>query len=233
MLDRTSDAMTDESYLARCAASESARPVLQVDFREQPSRVFTLLDESQLFDLSVTRLETGDYALNNSITIERKTYADFKLSIIDARLFGQASRLARLPRPLLLIEGAPTDGPQIHPHAVRGALMTLATASRIPSVFCAGPEDTVLTLRLLAGQSHADELQLPRAGYRPRRLHNRRLFVLQGLPGVGPLLARRLLLHFGSVEAVMRASLDELQSVDGCGHKKAGAIRRVVADSQL
>jgi ERCC4-type nuclease len=55
------------------------------------------------------------------------------------------------------------------------------------------------------------------------------LYVLQGLPGIGPERAERLLTQFGGVEAVMVASRRELQSVPGIGEKTAEAIRWLLA----
>jgi ERCC4-type nuclease len=52
--------------------------------------------------------------------------------------------------------------------------------------------------------------------------------VLQGLSGVGPALAHRLLLEFGSVERVITASEEALMRVRGVGSKKAARIRELV-----
>lgn len=43
------------------------------------------------------------------------------------------------------------------------------------------------------------------------------LHLLQGLPGIGPERAARLLDHFGSVRAVMAADAAELRTVPGVG----------------
>ncbi|MCH2113523.1 MAG: DNA-processing protein DprA [Pirellulales bacterium] len=48
--------------------------------------------------------------------------------------------------------------------------------------------------------------------------------------GVGPLMQRRLLEHFGRPEKVLRASPSELQSVQGVGPKLASAIARASTD---
>ena len=59
-------------------------------------------------------------------------------------------------------------------------------------------------------------------------LPSRKLYVLQGLPGIGPALASRLLLQFGSIERVVAANADTLTEVRGVGRKKAARIREVV-----
>ena len=66
---------------------------------------------------------------------------------------------------------------------------------------------------------------MPRPGYRPKAKRARQLFLLQGLPGVGPERAARLLERFGSVQAIMTASADDLATVDGIGERTAAKMR--------
>ena len=56
--------------------------------------------------------------------------------------------------------------------------------------------------------------------------------MLQGLAGVGPERAKRLLDEFGSVESVLTASMEDLRAVDGIGLTTAEAIRWVVSEKQ-
>lgn len=62
-------------------------------------------------------------------------------------------------------------------------------------------------------------------------LRARQLFVLQGLPGIGPERAGRLLERFGSVQAVAAASAAELAAVDGLGETTAARIRWALEES--
>lgn len=57
-----------------------------------------------------------------------------------------------------------------------------------------------------------------------------RIYVLQGLPGVGPALATRLLNHLGSVERVVTADVSSLLQIRGVGPKRAAGIRKVVSE---
>jgi ERCC4-type nuclease len=52
--------------------------------------------------------------------------------------------------------------------------------------------------------------------------------MLQGFPGIGPHLAKRLLNHFGSVAAVLSASSETLKGVKGVGRATAETIREVL-----
>ena len=84
-------------------------------------------------------------------------------------------------------------------------------------------------LRFVAHQLvNLDPGILQRYDRKPRRLASRKLYVLQGLAGIGPALASRLLLQFGSIERVFAADEDALMQVRGVGRKKAARIRELV-----
>jgi excinuclease ABC subunit C len=55
--------------------------------------------------------------------------------------------------------------------------------------------------------------------HRSRRDKAMTTSLLDGLPGVGPARKRALLTHFGSPEAVVQASSEELQAVPGLPSK--------------
>jgi ERCC4-type nuclease len=69
-----------------------------------------------------------------------------------------------------------------------------------------------------------------RYGSRPKGRRKKQLFILQGLPGVGSERAIRLLEAFGSVEAVITATGEELQSVEGIGKHISENIRWAVSE---
>ena len=215
--------------------SDSAKPSrwpLRIDHREVKSRLVQIAGDSGLFEVQLASLKAGDYVVNRRVVVERKTHLDLVLSILDGRLFAQAAAL-QLPgqRSLFLVEGPrPARLPRVHPDAIKGALLSLAVSWRLPVVFSRDPEDSLKCLQMLAEQSQAlSTRRLTRAGPRPKGDLRRRMFLLQGLPGIGPSLAQRLLAHFGSVEKILLADANLLLQVDGCGPKTAAAIRSVVA----
>lgn len=63
---------------------------------------------------------------------------------------------------------------------------------------------------------------------KPLSLEEQQLFIVESLPQVGPVTARKLLEEFGSVEGVVGASLKDLQKVEGIGKKIAQNIRKVL-----
>ncbi len=199
------------------------------DARERGSQLLQLLEQSPAFDVHVASLQRGDYLIENQVTVERKRFDDFAVSLVDGRLFAQAAALSGMTRPLMLIEGPRDRATAVHPHSLKGALLSLATAWRLPVVFSRDAAESVWIFEALGRQSYADASgDITRGGYRPKRLHARRSFVLQGLPGVGPVMARRLLERFGSVRGVMLAQERELAGVPGCGPKRAAAMARIL-----
>ena len=118
--------------------------------------------------------------------------------------------------------------PEVHPHALKGAMSSLAVMWRLPVLWARDPEDSLRLLCFLANQLRSAEDGLKRYDRKPKRLASRKLYMLQGLPGVGPALASRLLLEFGSVERVVTANEGELTRVRGVGRQKAARIRELV-----
>lgn len=216
------------------APATNARPrrwQLRVDFSEHNAALLDLARACDDFDVEMVRLAVGDYSIDERIVVERKTYSDFATSLADGRLFPQAAALARSPhRPVILLEGPkPPTMPDVHPHALKGAMVSLAVMWRLPVLYARDPEDSLRILRFLAQQvRRTDHGILRRYDRKPKRLASRKLYILQGLPGVGPALANRLLVRFGSIERVIAADEATLMQTRGVGRKKATGIREVL-----
>lgn len=201
-----------------------------VDFREKPSGIIELMITGGV-DVQVKQVAYGDFILDGVITVERKTSDDFVVSIIDGRLFRQVANLKKnCDHPVLLIEGNPfRTGLKMSRSAIRGALLNVQTVWNVPVVYSRSLEDSIELMQIMAFQFKKMAAVMPlRAGYRPRRLSTRQLYVLQGFPGIGPHLAKRLLNHFGSVAAVLGASAEKLKAVKGVGRVIAETIREVL-----
>jgi DNA excision repair protein ERCC-4 len=222
--------MASSSRPPRLTAMQPARHRLRVDFAEQNAALLDLARACVDFDVQLDRLPVGDYSIDDRVIVERKTYADFATSLIDGRLFPQAAALARCPhRSVILLEGPTLPClPNVHPHALRGAVISLAVMWRLPVLYARDPADSLRVLRDLARQANLAGGYLKRYDRKPKRLATRKLYLLQGLPGVGPELAHRLLERFGSIERVITAPEDALMQVRGVGPKKAARIRQLV-----
>ena len=208
------------------------RHTLRVDFSQRHSTLLDLARASGEFDVHLEQLAIGDYFVDGGVLVERKTYADFATSLVDGRLFPQVAALARSPhRSVLLLEGPkPLRMPDVHQHALKGAIVSLAVMWRLPVIHARDPEDSLYIFRCLADQlGRTAGGVLKRYDRKPKRLASRKIYMLQGLPGVGPALANRLLLHFGTVEHVSTADEGTLMEVHGIGQKKALRIRQVLS----
>ena len=209
---------------------ETSELKITVDYREKKSGIVDLLkDKGAVVD--VKRVPYGDYMIDGEITIERKTAKDFLVSIIDGRLFSQLSNLKKsCINPMLLIEGNPyRTNMQFDQMAIKGALISTSAIWYVPVIFSCNKEDTSDILMTISKQVKAHIGVAPLRGcYRPKRLKSKQLYILQGLPQIGPVLAKRLIQHFESVANVMNASLDDLTKVDGIGKVSAQKIREVM-----
>ncbi len=207
-----------------------------VDDRESAGSVLAVLQRQACVRLRVERLPVGDYRVDDSLLFERKTLPDLVASIKDGRLFAQGLRLANLPSPLrgaVILEGTARDLAQcrMRREAIQGALTTLTLFLGLPLLRSMDPEETASLILLAARQGRAFASgTLPRRGRRPRGKARVQSRILQGLPGVGPERARRLLERFGTVEAVMAAQASELADVPGVGKGTAKAIRWAVEE---
>jgi DNA excision repair protein ERCC-4 len=206
------------------------RVKIRMDYREKASGLLVLLQETELI-LEVGEVRYGDYIINDAITIERKRARDFLISIVDGRLFKQLSNLKKhCSRPLLLIEGnAYETDLAFDPLAIKGALLSTQAIWYVPVIFSSSKEETRDIFLMLGRQEESNLDVVPlRGGYRPKRLKSRQLTLIQGLPQVGPILAKRLLEHFGSVAGIMNATIAELICVEGIGQVAAKAIRAIL-----
>jgi ERCC4-type nuclease len=204
------------------------------DDRESKSEVIASLFEIEDVHVSIQRLAIGDYQISSRVIVERKTIKDFAISIIDGRLFKQMICLANSNSlGVLILEGSINDTVDLGMtrESMQGALITVSLMFGIHVLRSKNPSETA---RLIVFSGRQIETMprggLQRHGYRPKTKRKRQLFILQGLPGIGPEKAARLLDEFGSVEAVISASSEELQSVDGIGKSIAERIRWAVSE---
>ncbi|WP_395676542.1 excinuclease ABC subunit UvrC [Inquilinus sp.] len=89
--------------------------------------------------------------------------------------------------------------------------------------FSLEPKDPVLYfLQRLRDEAHRFVI----GGQRTRRAGDITRSPIDEIPGIGPRRKKALLLHFGSARAVSRASLQDLEAVDGISEAVAGLIYR-------
>lgn len=201
-------------------------PAIIVDHRELSSSVCEELMRNGL-NVRPASLGEGDYMVSDRVVVERKTAADLSDSLVDKRLFEQASRLAgRCERPMMIIEGDDIfNHRNIDRKALLGAIASISLDFGIPLMFTRDPAGTaefLMALRRREGAKKGASVPERRPG--GRKGEEILTEVLSGLPGISSRLAGRLLERFGSLKDVFNASVEDLMGVEGIGSARAREI---------
>lgn len=210
-------------------------PVVFADTREGNSKVILHLSEMEI-DVKVQAMAVGDYQVSDEVVIERKTAKDFVDSIVDKRLFKQArSLMEEFKRPLIILEGDDLYNGMINPNAIRGSIASIALDFGISIIPTRNAQDTAAMIKRIAIREQSGEktpIQI-RTDKKPVNLWEQQLFIIESLPNIGPVNAKNLLEHFGTVANIINASESQLQEVEGIGKKTAANIRKVVDSKYL
>lgn len=217
------------------APKKEELPVVFADTREGNSKVIRHLSEMEI-DVKVQAMAVGDYQVSDEVVIERKTAKDFVDSIVDKRLFKQArSLMEEFKRPLIILEGDDLYNGMINPNAIRGSIASIALDFGISIIPTRNAQDTAAMIKRIAIREQSGEktpIQI-RTDKKPVNLWEQQLFIIESLPNIGPVNAKNLLEHFGTVANIINASESQLQEVEGIGKKTATNIRKVVDSKYL
>ncbi|WP_276259447.1 DEAD/DEAH box helicase [Haloglomus litoreum] len=225
-----------EGLVATAGGDPDAEDIeIVADQRELDSHIARDLSKR---DGVTTRLETlavGDYVLSDRVAVERKSVDDFLDTLLgnDRSMFDQVGDAARhYARPVVILEG---DGlyekRNVHPNAIRGALSSLAVDFGASVLQTRDTDETADLLEVIARREQdRDDREVQVHGEKSSKtLAEQQEYVVSSVAEVGPVTARALLDHFGSVEAVMTADADALKEVSGVGDVTATRIREVVS----
>jgi len=195
------------------------------DNRERASGIPELLVEKGI-NVIMKQLAVSDYMIDGDIVIERKTSTDFVQSILSGHLFDQCARLRKTGlHSLIIVEGNPFNTRHdIKPEAIKGALLSVSLSWQIPVIRSSGIEDTVQLMIMAAAQQLNLPVFIRKMGKKPKKYQKQQHYLIQTLPGVGPILAQRLLAHFTNIEQIVLADIAILTNVDGIGKRKAKRV---------
>ncbi len=205
---------------------------ITVDNREQNSRVVENLSRKDI-RIDTAQLSIGDYIISEDIAVERKEVSDFLESVMDGRLFSQARSLSEnYQQPVLILEGKDLyEKRNIEDNAIYGALSSLACDFRIPILFASDEGETASLLSTMVKRNEEEGgATSVRKDKKSMSSHDRKRYILEGLPSISAVLAERLLEHFGSVRKVFMADEEELQEVEGIGPSTAEKILSTISE---
>ncbi|BEP18613.1 hypothetical protein PYJP_19650 [Pyrofollis japonicus] len=188
--------------------------------------------------VAVMELQAGDYYIlapdpSKALLVERKTVLDLANSIRDNRIWDQAKRLSEAARhdgvrPVIVLEGwlgLIEKKTKWNLTAVLRIIDELVLDWGIPVIPTNNKDATAAWIAAKAkslGKTEEKRILRLRVEKKPMSLNDRILYVAEGI--VGPILARRLLMHFGTLRRIANASINELMKVEGIGEIRAREI---------
>lgn len=214
---------------------ESDAVEIVADQRELSSTIGRELSSREDTTVRLESLEIGDYVLSDRVVVERKSVRDFLATLTgeERSIFDQVRRMTEFySRPILVIEGTENlyEERNVHPNAIRGVFASLAVDFGVSVLWTIDESDTASLLRVIAEREQRNqERQVRVHGEKTTKtLAEQQEYVVSSIAEVGPVTAEALLASLGSVNAVLTADLEELQSVEGVGTVTAERIQEVV-----
>jgi len=202
-----------------------------VDHREYRSNVVKNLAVKGI-SVEPQQLDVGDYVLSTRIGVERKSVDDFLESLINGKLFKQVSQLREAySRPVLILEGENLlTKRNINHNAIFGSLASISVDFGIPVLTTKDASETADLLHVIAKREQREDKKdvAVRGEKTQMSLKERQQFLVEGLPNVSAVIAKRLLSHFGSIKDITNASEQELMDVNGVGKNISSEIIKLL-----
>ncbi|MCD6428730.1 MAG: hypothetical protein J7L12_03845 [Desulfurococcales archaeon] len=211
------------------------------DEREKASKVPKYLSAMGV-TVIYKQLPVGDYIPAEGIVIERKRVDDLARSVFDGRFFDQLRRLKESSdKVVLVIEGNLNYLRARYAsryRAIEAAIITASIVNSLPILHTQDTKHTAEVIKYIAEKFQESKQRVPTPSMykkvvKPKTTDLRKwqLFILSSFPGIGPILAERLLIKFGSLKNVLNSSPSELSRVEGMTEEKAWLIVKIVNES--
>ena len=162
------------------------------------------------------------------VAVQRKTGQDLLASLEDGRLMLEVALMRTADVPVLVVEGEiPPPGSQYTKEQVRNLLRS-AYHRGVRVEHTSSPADTVEALiemeRYYSKDNHLSMITRPKTAARndwyTRTNREWGVFILQGFPGIGPVLAGEIFDYFGRVPLAWDCTKKELLNVPGLGRTR-------------
>ncbi len=174
-----------------------------VDSREKNSLVLSYLREKNA-KCEIKKLDVGDYIIGEVI-IERKTFHDLIHSIKTNRLKEQIKNLKQYEKKVLILEKDPRIEvhSQIHPNTINGTVIALTIHHNIPIIYTTSERHTAqILLQISTNEKKEQPIQTKKI---PKTYNEKRQFILESFPGIGPKHAKELIENFNSLKEIFNS----------------------------
>ena len=202
-----------------------------VDHREYRSTVVRNLTIKGAM-IEPQQLDVGDYVLSSRIGVERKEVGDYLDSLINGSLFKQLGQLRdAYSRPVLVLEGENLlTKRNISHNAILGSLASITIDFGITILPTKDSAETADLLNVIAKrEQRLDKKSVSiRGDKRVQTTSENQQYLVEGLPNVSSVIAKRLLQHFGSIKNLINATEDELMEVQGIGKQISTEIINLI-----
>jgi ERCC4-related helicase len=202
-----------------------------VDHREYKSTVVRNLTIKGI-SIEPKQLDVGDYVLSSRIGVERKEVGDYLDSLINGNLFRQLGQLRdAYSRPVLILEGDNLlTQRNISHNAIMGSLASITIDFGITILPTKNSAETADLLNVIAKREQKlDKKSVSiRGEKRTHTISENQQYLVEGLPKVSSVIAKRLLQHFGSIKNLINATEDELMQVQGIGKQISTEIINLI-----
>lgn len=171
----------------------------------------------------------ADYAVGGYL-IERKRWAEIagRLLETDRDLYVQLDELLTNAetldaKPVLLVEGD-LGSELAYTQLPRKRVAEYLTGVSIMEIHTMLSTDPETTAKILAKLEAGDPPNIQRVRGSPPSLEEEPRFIVEGIQGLGPRKAEKLLDKFGNVYNLVNADVEDIQSIHGFGEKTAQQI---------
>ncbi|WP_224449105.1 helix-hairpin-helix domain-containing protein [Haloprofundus salilacus] len=222
---------------------------VSVDDREPSTLVSAVRAHEDVAAVNVSRLASGDIVVGDvretpvrrdrtpepddsvRVAFERKTVRDYASSVFrrsGTTLGEQVEKMnAAYAHSYVLLEGnlADVDEFEERASAIRGSMASITARDATPVIPC-GTQRLLVDVAVRIGRKHLESpsTRSLRAGAVPNRNEPVTKRMYGCIEGVGPTTAAALYDAYPTVEAVLSASVSDLQRIGGVGETRARAI---------
>jgi len=113
-----------------------------------------------------------------------------------------------------------------------GVLSKITLTYHVPIVYTKNAIETANLLKVILNQETSDKkedypIRIEKKAFSTQEQQE---FIIESLPGVGPMIAKSLLKRFKTIHNIINSTTEQLKEIEGVGKKKAEEIIRILKE---